>query len=52
MSNDEDIKDKRENKFAEAAAQIAHSPMGYYIGFGLFALAIGIGSKWDGHRFD
>ncbi|WP_345881177.1 hypothetical protein [Shewanella algae] len=51
MSNDEEVRDKRENKFAEAIAEIAHSQMGYYIGFGIFMLAIGIGTRWDGHLF-
>lgn len=48
----EDRQDKRENKFAEAIAEIAHSQMGYYIGFGIFMLAMGIGMRWDGHLFN
>ena len=48
----EDKKEKRENRFAEAVAEIAHSQMGYLIGFGFMVLAIGIGSKWDGHMYD
>ena len=48
----EDKKENRENRFAEAIAEIAHSQMGYLIGFGLMMLAAGIGAKWDGHIYD
>jgi len=48
----EDKKEKRENRFAEAIAEIAHSPMGYLIGFGLMMLAASVGTKWDGHIYD
>ena len=47
-----DNDDKNHNKFVCAIAEIAHSQLGYLIGFGFMVLAIGIGSKWDGHIFD
>jgi len=46
------MSEERENKFAEAFAAIANSPMGYLIGFGLMILATNVGMKWDGHIHD
>jgi hypothetical protein len=47
-----DSEEKKHNKFVSAIAEIAHSQLGYFIRFGFMMLAIGIGSKWDGHIFD
>jgi len=46
------MNENRENKFVAAVAEIAHSQMGYLIGFGLMMLAIYVGVKWDGHLYD
>lgn len=47
-----DSQEKRENRFAEAISEIAHGPMGYFIGFGLMMFAVYIGIRWDGHLHD
>jgi len=47
-----DNEESKHNRFAEAVAEIAHSQMGYLIGFGIMMLAIGFSSKWDGHLYD
>jgi len=49
---EEDKTERRERRFAEAVAEIAHSQMGYLIGFGFMAFAISVGSSWDGHLYD
>ncbi|MBN2815456.1 MAG: hypothetical protein JXQ67_02140 [Campylobacterales bacterium] len=52
MNEELDEQEKRENRFAEAIAEIAHSQLGYYIGVALFMFVILVLSKWDGHLFD
>lgn len=52
MGNDLNNQDKRENKFAEAIAQIAHSQLGYFIGIALLMFVMVVLTKWDGHLYD
>ncbi|MDX3960253.1 hypothetical protein AAW30_01492 [Arcobacter porcinus] len=52
MSGELDKQEKIEKRFAEAIAEIAHSPMGYFIGFGIMISLIYLGIRWDGHIFD
>ena len=40
------------NSAVKAASELANSPMGYWIGFGLFVLASSVGVNWDGHLHD
>jgi hypothetical protein len=47
-----DKKEKRENRLAEAVAEIAHSQMGYFIGMAIFMFVVSVATKWDGHLFD
>ncbi|MDX4037730.1 hypothetical protein [Aliarcobacter skirrowii] len=52
MSDELDKQEKREKRFAEEIAEIAHSQMGYLIGFGIMMFLVYLGIRWDGHIFD
>ncbi|MBE8232486.1 MAG: hypothetical protein HAW67_02035 [Endozoicomonadaceae bacterium] len=44
--------EQKQSRFASAIAEIAHSQLGYLVGFGIMIALIGFNSKWDGHFFD